>query len=206
MPRKSLFTDNHVFGAVGQLMAQHGSVTTSAVQEAAKLSTGSLYHRFGSREGLLAETWLFALQAFQPHFVKALETPNNPVGEIAAVTPRFCRQHRREALILACCNYRQFINDDTPAAILQCIDEANAKTFAAFNGYIKRQRFNPDACRMALITFPLSAVKQYLPEKDVPMEVDHIVAISAEAILSETINNKIRFLDSDDYKGTQIST
>jgi AcrR family transcriptional regulator len=197
MPRKTLFADDDVFGAVGQLMAQQGSVTTSAVQEAAKLSTGSLYHRFGSREGLLAETWLFALQAFQPHFVNALETPNNPVGEIAAVTPRFCRQHRREALILACCNYRQFINDDTPAAIRQCIDEANAKTFAAFNSYVKRRGFNLDACRMALITFPLSAVKQYLPENGVPKEVDHIVAVAAEAILSQTTDYKSRFLDSD---------
>ncbi|MCA3734974.1 MAG: hypothetical protein INE97_06490 [Phenylobacterium sp.] len=59
------------------------------------LSTGSLYHRFGSREGLLGETWLNALLAFQPVFVQALKTPS-AVGEIAAVTPRFCRERRSE--------------------------------------------------------------------------------------------------------------
>ncbi|WP_409935242.1 TetR/AcrR family transcriptional regulator [Phenylobacterium sp.] len=84
-----------MFGAVGALMATGPTVTTTQIQEAVGLSTGSLYHRFGSREGLLAETWLHALLAFQPVFVPALETPS-AVGQIAAVTPRFCRERRSE--------------------------------------------------------------------------------------------------------------
>ncbi|WP_048648999.1 TetR/AcrR family transcriptional regulator [Nitratireductor soli] len=184
MSRKSLFSDDRVFEAVGRLMAEQGALTTTAVQQAVGLSTGSLYHRFGSREGLLAETWLFALRAFQPHFIKALEMPGTAVGEIAAVTPRFCRDHRAEALILACGSRRQFMNEATPVSIVRHIDETNAKTFAAFDAYIRRQGFDPDACRMALIAFPLAAVQQYLPEHEVPLSVDHLVSIAAEAILT----------------------
>ena len=184
MTRKALFADDRVFEAVGRLMASQGAVTTSAIQQAAKLSTGSLYHRFGSREGLLAETWLFALRAFQPHFVKALETPGIRVGEIAVVTPRFCREQRATALILACCSYRQFMNDDTPIAIRRRIHKTNATTFGALNAFVRRHGFNPDASRLGLVSFPLAAVRHYLPDHEVPQIVDKHVAVAAEAVLA----------------------
>ncbi|MBK8629489.1 MAG: helix-turn-helix transcriptional regulator [Sphingomonadales bacterium] len=164
-------------------MAKQGAVTTSAVQEAAKLSTGSLYHRFGSREGLLAETWAFALLSFQPQFVEALAVPDKPVGEIAAVTPRFCREHRAQALILSCCNARQFMSEDTPHAIRLKIEEANQATGIALKEFAQRRGFDLDACRLALIAFPLAAVQQYLPDREVPLDGDQHVAHAAHAML-----------------------
>lgn len=184
MARKALFSDAQVFEAVGQLMAKDGAVTTIAVQQAANLSTGSLYHRFGSREGLLAETWAFALFSFQPHFVRALTEPAIPVGEIAAVTPHFCRKHRAQALILSCCNSRQFTGKATPIAIRRRIKETNRAIGIALKEFAQRRWFDLDACRMALITFPLAAVRQYLPDREVPPIVDQHVAFAAAAILA----------------------
>lgn len=68
MARKTQFSGTEVFAAVGGPMARERLVTTTAGQQAASLSTGSLYHRLGSCERLLAETWLFALRSFQSHF------------------------------------------------------------------------------------------------------------------------------------------
>jgi AcrR family transcriptional regulator len=184
MVRKALFSDAKVFEEVGRLMAKDGTVTTSAVQQAAKLSTGSLYHRFGSREGLLAETWAFALFSFQPHIIKALAEPEIPVGEIAAVTPRFCREHRAQALILSCCNSQQFLSKDSPIAIQRRIKETNRATGIALMEFVQRRGFDLDASRMALIAFPLAAVQQYLPDREVPPIVDQQVALAAGAILA----------------------
>lgn len=184
MARKTQFSDTEVFEAVGDLMAREGVVTTTAVQQAASLSTGSLYHRFGSREGMLAETWLFALRSFQPHFIRALAASDISFGEIATVTPRFCRTHRPEALVLSCCSSRQFMSSDMPPAIRRKIDESNDATFVALRMFARRRKMNLDACRLAFVAFPLAAVRLYLPDRDVPRQVDRYVARAAEAILA----------------------
>lgn len=182
MARKALFSDAEVFGAVGALMATGPAVTTTQIQEAVGLSTGSLYHRFGSREGLLAETWLHALLAFQPVFVRALET-QTAVGEIAAVTPRFCRERRSEAIILSCCSSREFLGPRSPPALTRRIRETNTGTSTALKSFARGRGFNLDACRLALIAFPLAAVRQYLPSRVVPASVDDVVARAADAVI-----------------------
>lgn len=183
MSRKALFSDRQVFEVVGRLMAKEGAVTTSSVQKAASLSTGSLYHRFGSREGLLAETWAFALLSFQPHFMKALAEPDVAIGKVAAVTPRFCREHPAEAIILSCCSSQQFMGKDTPIAIRARIEDSNRATALALVDFARQKGFELDACRLALIAFPLAAVQQYLPDKEVPASIETYVARAAEAIL-----------------------
>lgn len=183
MSRKALFSDAEVYDAVGRLMATEGSLTIGAVQKAVGVSTGSLYHRFGSREGLLAETWKFALLSFQPHFLEALAEPGIAVAKVAAVTPRFCREHLAEARILSCCNSRQFMGDDTPGAIRARIEETNRATKLTLVEFAQQRGFDLDACRLALIAFPLAAVRQYLPEKEVPASVDTHIGRAAEAIL-----------------------
>jgi len=104
MGRPSSLRDETVFAGVGALMAGGGSLTLQALVERTGVSVGSLYHRYGSREAMLARAWLAAVRAFQARFLEALEGGSSDAGERAALaTPRFCRAEPDLAVLLACC-------------------------------------------------------------------------------------------------------
>ena len=54
MGRRSSFADGDVYDAVAREMAPGGMFAIKAVSDRCGVSVGSLYHRYGSREGLLA--------------------------------------------------------------------------------------------------------------------------------------------------------
>lgn len=185
MGRKSTFDDRHVFAALGRLLAEHGQATIADVRDATGLTTGSLYHRFGSREGLMAAAWLDTVEAFQERFVAALDGKGIAAGvEAALTTPRFCRDEPDLALVLVCCRPSEFLAEDTPAALRQRVDGINKRTEVALARYAARIHRPHLACRLALVGFPLGAVRLYLPRQRVPVSVDSVISKAVEATLS----------------------
>jgi AcrR family transcriptional regulator len=49
-----------------------GSATIEAIADVSGASTGSIYHRFGSRDGLLTRLWIRAVYRSQASFQAAL--------------------------------------------------------------------------------------------------------------------------------------
>ena len=65
----------------------------------ARRPTGSVYHRFASREELLIRLWLRSIKRFQVGFIRAgeREEARRAVIEMALCVPRFCRAHPADA-------------------------------------------------------------------------------------------------------------
>jgi AcrR family transcriptional regulator len=61
MGRKSRFTDGDVHESVAELLRGEAVVSIQGISRAAGISVGSLYHRFGSRDGVLTACWLDAV-------------------------------------------------------------------------------------------------------------------------------------------------
>ncbi|MFN7498569.1 MAG: TetR/AcrR family transcriptional regulator [Hyphomonadaceae bacterium] len=80
MGRKSNFKDEDAFAAVGAALVEKGSVAIHDIVDITGISTGSLYHRFGSREGLIAATWLDAVRKFQSKFLTELMSGKPSAG------------------------------------------------------------------------------------------------------------------------------
>ena len=176
MGRKSTISDSAVFAAVGLEVARSGRLTMDALREATGISTGSVYHRYQSREGLLAQAWLFALEEFQGAFVRALDAPGAFPGEQAALaTPRFSREQRDLAIILACGSVSQFLSDHTPEDVMDRIRAANDRARSAMEDFSQKHGYRFLACRLALATYPLASVKTFLPEQVVPGDIDEYV-------------------------------
>jgi len=119
MGRLSTIKDANVYGAVGAQLAGKGAVTLQTIVAETGVSIGSLYHRYGSREGLLAQTWLDAVKSFQGGFLAALEGGDadgdeSAGGRAALATPRFCRAERSRAIVLSCCRQSEFLSSATP--------------------------------------------------------------------------------------------
>ncbi len=176
MARSSTFDDSQIFAAVGSLLVRDGNVTLQAIVAETGVSIGSLYHRFGSRETLLARTWLDAVEAFQLEFLAALESGGSDAGKRAAlVTPRFCRTQRERAIVLACCRQEEFTSPDLPEDLLRSISGANHRAAAAICSYADNNAYPLEACRLGLVAFPLAAVRLYLPDQPVPESIDQYV-------------------------------
>jgi AcrR family transcriptional regulator len=79
------------------------AVTVEAIAARSGAPVGSLYHRFGSRDALLAATWERALARFQPGFVDALHGEDPVAAALAGARwiLAFAREQPDDARLLA---------------------------------------------------------------------------------------------------------
>ncbi|MEM8695821.1 MAG: TetR/AcrR family transcriptional regulator [Pseudomonadota bacterium] len=183
MARSSTFEDSQIFAAVGVLLARDGAVTLQAIVAETGVSIGSLYHRYGSRETLLARTWLDAVGAFQAEFLAALDSGGDDAGERAAlVTPQFCRNQKARAVVLACCRQSEFASAELSEELQRSIASANDAAAAALREFADDRGYTLEACRLGLVAFPLAAVRLYLPDNPVPESIDAYVAEAFRSI------------------------
>lgn len=185
MGRKSSVDEAQVYRIVACELATSGRFTMDALHAGTGLSVGSIYHRFGSRERLLAETWLNAVERFQARFVKELAAGTVAAGlEAALVTPRFCRSNPDEALVLACCRQVEFLGEAMPKELRARIAAVNEKVSDAVHRFAKSIDRPLLSCRLALIAYPLGAVRLYLPRSPVPRQLDAEIVKAARAALA----------------------
>jgi AcrR family transcriptional regulator len=153
-----------------------GAVTISAIANHLGAPSGSLYHRFASRDLLLAILWTRTVHRFQEGFITAL-TQNDP--EAAALhTPRWCRQHLNEAKLLLL--YRR--QDLAPT---EPTPDPNTHLTEALTSYITR---NPETDRerliFATIDVPYAAVRRHLQTGGPPPpQVDALITTTYQALL-----------------------
>lgn len=186
MGRKSTLPEREVFAEVGRRLATEGAVSLQTIVAETGVSVGSLYHRYGSREGLMAHVWLDAARAFQCRFVAALQAGERDAGVRAALTtPRFCRDEPERALVLACCRRAEFLNSGTPRELQDEIQAVNKPGKQALEAFAKERGIPLDACRAAIIGVPLGIVRLYLPKLPVPMSADAYVVEACRSILKE---------------------
>jgi AcrR family transcriptional regulator len=191
MGRLSTVDDASVFKVVGSQVALHGGVTLQDVVATTGVSIGSLYHRYGSREELLARAWLDAVTAFQSRFLAELESGAPDAGERAAMsTPQFCRADAERALVLICCRREELLSDAISSALKEQIKSINTRVSAALTEFAITHGYSLDACRLGLVGYPLGAVRLYLPKQKVPKRVDAYVASAfRSAIEMEPVAN-----------------
>lgn len=184
MGRKSTVNDASVYAAVGRQLSENGTMTLHDVVAETGVSVGSLYHRYGSREGLLAQTWLDAVRAFQSGFLIAIKSGDDNAGERAALaTPQFCRAEPGRAVVLACCRRTEFIFDEMPHALQAEIYTINEQTRVSIRRFAKRTGYSWRACQLALIAFPLGAVRLYLPTRPVPHAIDAYIVEAYRSVI-----------------------
>jgi AcrR family transcriptional regulator len=115
MGRLARFTNDQFIDAAMRIAAAEGpaAVTVAAVAREIGAPVGSVYHRFLSRDVLLAEVWLKIVASFQEAFLRLLE--NGRGLEAALHTPRWVRQHPAEARIILLYRREELVAGDWPA-------------------------------------------------------------------------------------------
>lgn len=184
MPRAARFTADAFRAAALSLVADAGpaAVTMAAVAAAVGAPSGSLYHRYRSREELVADVWLGIVEAFQDGFIARLR--DDGLVAAALYTPAWVRAHPREARLLLLHRREDLVGPEWPAAIRDRAAAATRAMDAAIGAAVRGR----DRTRVlfALLDVPYAAVRRFVANgQPPPPAVDALVRAAVLAVLPE---------------------
>ncbi|HZA58276.1 MAG TPA: helix-turn-helix domain-containing protein [Solirubrobacterales bacterium] len=161
--------DTMLDAARGLLLEQGaGSATVEAIAGESGAPTGSIYHRFGSRDELLARLWLRAVYRSQAAFLAALEQDDPRDAALAAAMSivGFCEAEFADARLLASFRREDLIRrtDDQLAAELEGVNKPveRAVVKLARRLYGRPTRGALNRTLLAVFDLPYGATHRYL--------------------------------------------
>jgi AcrR family transcriptional regulator len=174
MPRPQVhLTDTMLDAARDLLLADgSGSATIEAIAEASGAPTGSIYHRFGSRDELVIRLWMRAVYRSQASFIAALERQD--AKEAALVASRaiidFCEEHPADAQLLVSFRREDLIRTTPRAELAEELTELNRPVERAVVNLARRLYGKPtraalDRTLLAVFDLPYGAARRYLIQR-----------------------------------------
>jgi AcrR family transcriptional regulator len=195
LPRPAKFSNSAILRAAGDIVAADGpgAATMGAIAHAIGAPSGSLYHRFPSRDVLLGRLWLEKAAFFQDAFAAAFEGPDvrRRAVEAALSLPRCARADFPGARIMLLHRREDFLSGNWPPAMREeaarlgalvdsLLNQATTRLFGA------RTRENRLRTAFALLDIPFAAVRRHVGQnRPPPPEVDRLVAAAVTAILAD---------------------
>ncbi|MFV0523548.1 MAG: TetR/AcrR family transcriptional regulator [Acidimicrobiales bacterium] len=194
MARRARFSHDDVLDAAVTAVGVAGPTATVAdVAHQLGGPVGSIYHRFASREELLARLWLREVGRFQRGLFAVDPGPEADAGTahdalvaMALHVPRYCRRHHAEARALTL--YRQSrLLTDCPAGLEETVRTVN-HDLEALTQRMTLLRFGSAQADLTAITVRAVRVSAYGLVRPhlggpVPRAVDAAVEAAADAIL-----------------------
>lgn len=184
------FNHSDFLGAALALAAERGppAVTVAAISARLKSPTGSFYHRFASRDALLAQLWFNTVLAFQAGIAAALDAGD---GLRAALhTPAWVREHGDEGRLLLLYHRDDFVQGDWPETLRDGLADQARLAEVRLQRFARETfgRAGADEIRRAqfvLSEVPVAAVRQHLLRREAPPAiVDDLIRSVYRAIVS----------------------
>ncbi|MFI5689722.1 TetR/AcrR family transcriptional regulator [Streptomyces sp. NPDC051636] len=194
MGRPSKFTEDQFLDAALRLVSAEGpdAATVAAVAEALGAPVGSVYHRFDSRDLLLAKLWLRTVRRFQSGFLQALASDDLDEAALRAAlhVNTWARGHLDEARVLLLYR-REDLAARWPAELGDEVATVNAAVFDALRDYASRRYGSADPEHVQRVTFavvdvPYAAGRRHLLAGEAPPTlVDDLVAVTCRCMLGD---------------------
>lgn len=145
-----------------------GNATMEAIAGASGAPTGSIYHRFGSRDELIARLWLRAVYRSQASFLAALEKDDPREAALGAAMSivDFCEAEFADARLLASFRREDLIRT-TSDQLARELEEVNKPVERAVVGLARRlygrsTRAALNRTLLAVFDLPYGATHRYL--------------------------------------------
>jgi AcrR family transcriptional regulator len=196
MGRRARFSKRGIEEATLELVAEGGprAATVAAIADRVGAPTGSIYHRYGSRDLLLAELWMGVVEAYQDGFVEALGGDDTLAAATRAAQymPCWVRSHMLEARLLLLHRREDFISGHWPDALAHRAEALEGQMVRALRrfcrqhfGNLTRESF--ERARFALLDAPYGAVRWYVQAgSEPPTIVDQLAAETVRALLKRS--------------------
>jgi AcrR family transcriptional regulator len=196
MARPPKFSRDAMLAGALQVVAREGprGSTIGQIAEEVGAPSGSIYHRFASRDVLLAELWLETVENFQRGFLAALEGPDTLERGVAAAlyTPQWARERLPEARLLLVHRREDLLatGGGWPGELTERARRLGDDLVAGVRAYARRHFGEATAERrrrvsFAVIEIPGGAVRHHLVAgRPPPRAVDGLVEEASRAVLA----------------------
>lgn len=180
-----------ILDAARALVLDGGPRTASvaAIATASGAPAGTLYHRFGNRDGILTAAWLRALERFQARALAADgDTPEDTAVAMAVAAVGFARALPDDARLLLTIRPGDLLDGEPDAAFRQTLAAMNAPLTQrlaqlARHLYGNARPRSVDAVARAVADLPYAVVRRQAHDDPMPSWLETDVAASARAVL-----------------------
>lgn len=193
MGRPARFEKKQILEATKQLVAEGGprAATVAAIAARVGAPTGSIYHRYESRELLLAEIWFGIIAQFQEGLIEALRLRDTREAGLRAAlhSVEWVRAHPLESRLLLLHRKEDFLRGKWPRALRRRAAAVNASANEAIADFTRRHFGRATAAsvrraKLAVIDIPTGALKRHVEAGEPPPAyLDNLVRRACEAVL-----------------------
>jgi AcrR family transcriptional regulator len=193
MARPQQYSSEGILEAAAGLAATRGpaGATIGAIAESLGAPTGSIYHRFRSKDVLLAELWLQTVEGFQAGFQAALAGPDARAAglDAALYTVRWVRAHPVPARLLLLHHRDDFLPGGWPPEVVERAAALKGDAEAAMRSFTRRALGSTSAAarrraRYAVVELASAAVLPHVrADEPPPPLVDELVAEAYDAVI-----------------------
>lgn len=165
------------------------AASVAAIAKTSGAPAGTLYHRFGNRDGILTAAWLRALERFQARALAADgETPADTAVAMAVAAVSFARELPDDARLLLTIRPGDLLDEEPDAEFQRTLAAMNApltERIAALarDLYGNARPRSVDAVARAVADLPYAVVRRHAHDDPMPRWLENDVAASALAVL-----------------------
>jgi AcrR family transcriptional regulator len=195
MGRPQLHEPDAILDAARTVVSERGvrAATIGAIARASDAPTGSIYHRFGSLQELLARTWIRAVRRSQDASLLVIDGPDPTATVVAAAlgTYDFCARHPADAMLLTLFRREDFTSAELPADVrgeIETINTALLDTVGdiAFRLFGSHRRIGADVVVAAAVDLPYGLARPYLQSgRRPPARRRALIPAAVHALLRE---------------------
>jgi AcrR family transcriptional regulator len=165
------------------------AASVAAIAKSSGAPAGTLYHRFGNRNGILTAAWLRALERFQARAMAAgADTPMETAVALAVACIGFTRELPEDARLLLTIRPGDLLDGEPDAAFSETLAAMNAPLSQRI-GTLAQQLFGSssarsvDAVARAVADLPYAVVRRHAHDEPMPRWLEADVAASTRAVL-----------------------
>jgi len=194
MARPAQYNNDQIIDATARVAAKYGpaGATVARIAQTLGAPTGSIYHRFSSRDVLLGEVWLRTVAGFQSGIVDQLAAPDAKMSGLAAVrsVPQWVRDHPQEACILLLYRSEEFLEHGWPSSMSERAKKLRGQLAEALREFCQRLLGREDAASLRIVSFalaeaPLAALRRHVKDGEPPPPiVDDLIVATYRAAVS----------------------
>ena len=165
------------------------AASVAAIANASGAPTGTLYHRFGNRNGILAGAWLRALERFQSRaMAAAADTPLETAVAMAVSVVQFARDLPDDARLLLTLRPSDLLDGEPDEAFRETLATMNAPLVARIDEfarqlYRKTDQRTVEAVERAIADMPYGVVRRHAFDNPMPPWLEADVAAASRALL-----------------------
>jgi AcrR family transcriptional regulator len=166
------------------------AASVAAIAAASGAPAGTLYHRFGNRDGIVAAAWLRALERFQSRALAASAgDPLESAVAMAAAAVGFARELPEDARLLLTIRPADLLDAEPDAELQTTLVRMNAPLLERLDElthalYGRSDARAADAVARAVVDLPYAVVRRHANDDPLPTWLEADVAASVRALLT----------------------